>query len=857
MKSLFRMTSTFVGENMDLFPTEAVADLPGPVLESILPYMSAYWLHSIHQSLSYAGVKCDWLWTMHIRRRWGLGVQSMMNVFQETIDKDPRKVYLMKHFHDLLNFCTLSVNTRDPHSLFHCPIHRLVRRETLDPRPALPVPRASSSSSSQISFFISNHHDGGTVGPMSFHLDQLLNFSAYAQTLRVLGSQCGWIASCTPLLEKLLQVTERLQLVTLTDTYYTGIRALVVSLMKRGTLTKVVLSTVKLSEPCLLDLMFVCSGRLHHTAANLSCKKNLICQNCAKNIPNDRKNTQSSVANQNEDSVKLNDDSAVLDESEASQRTDGGSQPVASTSSGIFSSQLEDRTMCSRSIEPLLWEVGFDSDGSESSNFDIPDGPESLLEPQILDLYDEAITPLPRPADTLENLVLTNATTIKPGDGSTHIPLPASRCVQCNSCMNRADSVPGTDEALTSTAAMQGKLGAEEIVMKNDRTNSTDNQTKPSCHGNQMLKPDCDDDMKHTNELSTADIVTGLESFALLSTANRYDISSILVRVLPGWTSLKKFGVFDVDMKSEELTLQLLQKVQTHQLSHLVLDDISVHPSFFQKFLHTLHTDFKYGENSQTLELLDFQACTKPIEISLPLSPGVLLQGVRKLDLSMNTLSESGFAALLNLVKNDLALVHLKLNGCFLQEEQVLQLLEVLAENTRLEVVSLSGNRVVEESVEQALVLFIEKCVSLKTLVLNYSRLRSTFVSSEAFIQAVRGHPSLQELSIKNNHLESGALNFLIAITCSPQRPALRSLNIGYNWIKGQDLIEAAQRIRSYQRRHFPANSVVLDFLSLSGNRLLHSFQQQLRHEYRGLVKDLEANSIDFSRPYAEHVGQM
>lgn len=63
--------------------------------------------------------------------------------------------------------------------------------------------------------------------------------------------------------------------------------------------------------------------------------------------------------------------------------------------------------------------------------------------------------------------------------------------------------------------------------------------------------------------------------------------------------------------------------------------------------------------------------------------------------------------------------------------------------------------------------------------------------------------------------------------------------------------------MRAYQRLHFPYTRPVLDFLSLSGNRLLHSFQQQLRKEYKGLITNLEANSIDFSRPYAEHVGQM
>lgn len=843
MKSLFRMASTFVGENMDLFPTDAVADLPGPVLESILPYMSAYWLHSIHQSLSYTGVKCDWLWNMHIRRRWGFGVQSMMNVFQEAVDKDPRKIYLMKHFHDLLNFCTLSVNTRDPHSLFLCPIHRLVHRETLDPPPVIQVPRASSSSSSSsaISFIISSHHDGGTVGPMSFHLEQLLSFSSHAQTLRVLGSQCGWIAGCDPLLEKLLQVTERLQLVTLTDTYYTGIRALVVALMKHGKLTKVILSTVKLSEPCLLDLMFVCSGRLNQTSVNLLHTKKFLCGNCAENTTDDK--NKFSVIHFSEDSAKSNDNPEMCSgTSKNPEDSEYYDDAMPSTSSGIFSSHVDERTVCSRNIEPLLWEVGFDSDGSESSNFDIPDGPESLLEPQVLDLYDEAITPLPRPADTLENLVLThNPTNLRPDDCSQHVPPSPARCVQCQSHIKRTHTL-SKNETVTDISS-----------------SSVDQIANSCCPGNQMPKIECQKDRTQDNNLSDNDIVTGLESFALLSTANRYDISAVLVHVLPGWTSLRKFGVFDVDMKSEELSTHLLQKVHNHQLSHLVLDDISLHPSFFQKFLHTLHADFKYGENHdhKPLEWLDFQACTKPIEVSKPLSPNVLLRGVKKLDLSMNMLSDSAFAALLDLVKNDLALIHLKLNGCFLQGEQVLRLLEVLAENTRMEVVSLSGNRVVEEAVEEALLLFIEKCVSLKTLILNYSRLRSNFVSSDEFIQTVRGHPSLRELSIKNNHLESGALNFLKAIACSPQRSALRSLNIGYNWIKGEDLIEAAQQIRTYQRQHFPSNILVLDFLSLSGNRLLHSFQQQLRQEYRGLVKDLEANSIDFSRPYAEHVGQM
>lgn len=53
--------------------------------------------------------------------------------------------------------------------------------------------------------------------------------------------------------------------------------------------------------------------------------------------------------------------------------------------------------------------------------------------------------------------------------------------------------------------------------------------------------------------------------------------------------------------------------------------------------------------------------------------------GIQKLDLSMTTILDSGFSLLLELLKNDRALKHLKLNGCFLKEDQVVQLLSVLS----------------------------------------------------------------------------------------------------------------------------------------------------------------------------------
>lgn len=434
-----------------------------------------------------------------------------------------------------------------------CPVQRLDHRETNEPPRVMAVPCLPSSS--PISMFISaRHRDGGTVGPMAFHLDQLLQFSVCAHTLRVVGSQCGWIAECAPLIDKLLKVTERLQLVTLTDTYYQGIQALVVILMKHGKLSKVVLSTVKLSEPYLLDLLYICSGKLSHCGThdhNLPQFKTGMCTECV------RVNTVSDTKQSCEEDAVLVHDIEVLDRTENAWLYQD--YPGPSTSFG--NSDDDQRLRCSRNIEPLLCDVGYNSDAS-SSVIDIPEG---LLDTPDLDLYDEAVTPvLARKTDSLENLVL--AQPVKPC--SVLNPPSLFKCTQCHSTsycqlsyqsgIHTDDSSPASSETLnkaTCDLSVDIKTKGRKVgtidqncdIQDSDSVSRDDDDASCStCKQCHQVKDSTGDGNQGDQTQCVPHVIKGLESFALLSTASRYDISSVLVQVLPGWSSLTKFGVFDV-----------------------------------------------------------------------------------------------------------------------------------------------------------------------------------------------------------------------------------------------------------------------------------------------------------------------
>ncbi|XP_052090648.1 uncharacterized protein LOC127727211 isoform X1 [Mytilus californianus] len=356
----------------------------------------------------------------------------------------------------------------------------------------------------------------------------------------------------------------------------------------------------------------------------------------------------------------------------------------------------------------------------------------------------------------------------------------------------------------------------------------------------------------------------GVKTFAMLNTNShcKEDFGNVLIEVLPHWTSLTKFAIFDTDAESEEMVNHIVKKLEDHQLTHLVIDDANLHQTFFERLLNTFRTHYRISNTKnmshRPLELLDFQACLKSLSAGDPVPFEGPICGIQRLDLSMTTILDSGFSLLLEHLKNDTALKHLKLNGCFLREDQVLKLLSILSEKCQLETLGLSGNKVREDEVESELIKFMANNKRLQTLILNYSRLRCQFVDSDIFMETVLTHPSLRELSVKNNHLKETVCRLLKRVCCAKNPCYLRSLNIGYNWVKGAELVETAQEIIAFRKSH-QMFGPVLDFLCLSGNRLhlSDSSQSRLWNVFDGLVKDLEVDRIDYNRPFDEHLAQM
>lgn len=727
-KSLFQLVLDFVGDHQKIFKLESVTALPWHIQEKFLPYLSAHDLYEMSsRDPNYTSRKVlDHTWNLHVQRRWSRS-QIVMNIFHESgFNDNPKLVYLQKYFWEILSYCSINLNTVDPISLFHCPLHKMNK-----PWPSDAIVKNSKE--------------------LTMHLNDLMKFSIYAETLTIIGSQCSWICGNQNLLSALKCATKILQIQAVNDTYFESIKFLLQTLINQGKVTHAVFSMVRLTKENLSDLMQICAGIKFENNGDQDAEYKT---NTLK-LENLNKEPVSDI------SIEVCDVDCIPSTSKS------GTSPHLNTPTIISHSKSpEYHSAC-----PELDQYCMDLEIESQEYYSDENGDKNVAQDEI-DLFDEAITPIP----SKEPLI------------------------------NR------------------GIYSLDGSYMK----------------------------------------FKGLNTFAMLNTHShcKEDFENVLIEVLPHWTSLTKFAIFDTDSESEELVTQIVKKLENHQLTHLVIDDANVHQTFFERLLLTFKDHYRIsGREScshKPLQLLDFQACLKSLSADnlIPFDGAVC--GIQKLDLSMTTILDSGFSLLLELLKNDRALKHLKLNGCFLKEDQVVQLLSVLSEKCQIETLGLSGNRVREEEVETQLLKFITNNKGLHTLILNYSRLRCQFVESEQFIDGVMSHPSLKELSIKNNHLKDTVCKLLKMVCCSHKPCALKNLNIGYNWVKGSDLVETAEDIVAYRKSHHMAGHV-LEFLCLSGNRLHLSdnSQRQLWTVFDGIVKDLEVDRIDYDRPFNEHLAQM
>jgi len=71
----------------------------------------------------FVGIDFDNLWRQHISTRWHKKVQTMMNVFHQDLEPDPHSVYIMQHFHDLLDICTCETSQKSGNYSANIHIH--------------------------------------------------------------------------------------------------------------------------------------------------------------------------------------------------------------------------------------------------------------------------------------------------------------------------------------------------------------------------------------------------------------------------------------------------------------------------------------------------------------------------------------------------------------------------------------------------------------------------------------------------------------------------------------------------------------------------------------------------------------
>ncbi|KAK3089420.1 hypothetical protein FSP39_003490, partial [Pinctada imbricata] len=204
---------------------------------------------------------------------------------------------------------------------------------------------------------------------------------------------------------------------------------------------------------------------------------------------------------------------------------------------------------------------------------------------------------------------------------------------------------------------------------------------------------------------------------------------------------------------------------------------------------------------------------------------------VGKLDLSWTALSPFAFKGICKLIQFDNALTSIKLNGCFLKEYQIIELLKALTEKSQIQTVVLGGNPMSSSEIERELLLFLQNVKSLKTLHLNYTNLNPSF----EFTQST--------LLIRNIYFSS----------------EMMTLHYRYNLIKVEDLLRAAESISSYRNSNSLGGRPMFSSLVLSGNRVDHKGQSKLRQAFSRIVADLEVDctSIDITNPHPDHVAQM
>ncbi|XP_048761257.1 uncharacterized protein LOC125670230 isoform X2 [Ostrea edulis] len=763
MKTLLDITSAFVGENSNFFTPDILQELPRNVLINILPYLNAAFLHKI--CIQIPDLKCSELWKKHVQKRWNFWNRvgsTYSTVFSDSErTEDFHKVYLIKHFLDLLNYCCLNVHVPDPIGLLNCPLHKM--------KPWNIVTSCSLQSAK--------------------YINELVHYAQYAESVSLVGSQCSWICCQKDVLSRLLGATKIVNLHVVNDTYYDGVRTLLWNLINRGKLEEANFSsiTLTLSLTNLHDLLKICAG------VNVS-------RTMKTDTPlkRSRKRPRESI-----------------DEGSSSYTTS------------------------------VILDSGYDSPLSKRVCVRLDD-PDNSLDNSVVSIT--TTEEVPRIVDVIDFTGVQNDDPQPSTSSGNSVTVSEEFSYEEEEYFGQEAGGQLEMEDMSALYVSGNFMAGRSISNDSDLYDEAVQPIVRKSSSRRRSYPPIPLVDSFVSQVDSKHPVKGVSSFSITCT----NLAGLL-QVLPTWSDLRKISLSHATIDDERMMTAILDKVRSHQLSHLVLDDCYLSDQFYQRLLSVLQNHFKSPEHA--LELIDIQASSSPLSILSTEKYKEIQYGVKKLNLSMNTFLSSGLEALTTLVKYDISLTHLKLNGCFLQESQVCLLLQALSERNQLQMLGLSGNLVAESTVESELLNFLSKVTTLTNLTMNYSRLRPQFVSDPAFVSAIKTHQNLKELSMKNNHLGVSACQFLQSL-CNQGQFSLRHLNIGYNWIKVEDMIKCVKEIQACQLRDGDCYPV-LQSLILSGNRLKPRDFETVRNLFKTLVVELEISSIDYSVPHAEHVGQM
>ncbi|KAK2180148.1 hypothetical protein NP493_456g01027 [Ridgeia piscesae] len=252
-----------------------------------------------------------------------------------------------------------------------------------------------------------------------------------------------------------------------------------------------------------------------------------------------------------------------------------------------------------------------------------------------------------------------------------------------------------------------------------------------------------------------------LGSLGIITSPHCSQLIKILVDILPRWQHLHRLALYSAFVGTDQFQEIILQKLDTSQLRELVMVDCIFSKS--RILLDTLQVLVNSDRQKPIQHLLlnnnveTISTYADPMSFDIDGSTVDFL-GVVELDLSDNRMDDACVAMLARLLRHDIALRQLKLDTCQMREGRLLHILRSMPDGGRLETLSLaeiifSRETTLTAATEDELVSVLQKTRTLKFLNVQGCHLSARLVTSPAFIESIRQHPSLTELNVADNHL--------------------------------------------------------------------------------------------------------